>query len=701
MPGIFFTNVWMLAGLAALSVPVIIHLLLKRKKKRVRFSTVQFFQKRDEQSSQRRKLRNWLLLALRLLICTLLVLAFARPYLQNRIAGAAQRQRQVLILLDRSLSMQANATDGPKWVRARESARQILSQLKPDDRAALISCGPRAEVLSEWAPAIAVSKLLPELQPTCGAANLGDGLQQARRLLSFAHADAAVTLYVISDFQRSGCQNLASYPVPQQVEVKLVPVGDLATPNLAVMDLQIESKQDASPHAVLASFSDEDTPELKLQFSVDSQIISSRSLALSSGGFTNIELTVPPLKPGWHDASVQMRVNDSLALDNTRFQTVFVPEPAHALVVETRPGKRSFEEESFFVTMALDPAKDSTNGAPSRFAFEKVSADELATKLAGAKGQLPCDFVVMPGLKSIPSALGHVLLSYVQAGGGLLLFVGEGVSANHYNAEFRGLLPAALGVPEACADPESPWRIGEYNTNLAMFAAFHLPNSGNLSLARFMNRFALTESDPKGVAARFEDGTPFVVSGTLGRGRVVLVNTSVDTSWNDWPKHKTFVPWLHGTARYLAGAAAAAPAERQVNFVAGLDPDLDLGAAAAKGRFQIHTPEGKALAVVADDLGQLRDVPLSKPGVYSVRDASGKEVRRLAVNVPPQESDLAALSSTDFQQQLARVTEGRQTTLVAGLFGSSGNHQELWRVLLLTVVVLLLVELFVANRTLA
>lgn len=79
MTSLFFTNTLMLAGMAALAIPILIHLLLKRKKKQVPFSTIRFFQLQDEQSSRRRKLRNWLLLALRLLIVTLLVLAFARP----------------------------------------------------------------------------------------------------------------------------------------------------------------------------------------------------------------------------------------------------------------------------------------------------------------------------------------------------------------------------------------------------------------------------------------------------------------------------------------------------------------------------------------------------------------------------------------------------------------------------------------------
>jgi hypothetical protein len=702
MPGIFFTNAWMLAGLAALSIPVIIHLLLRRRKKRLRFSTVQFFLKQDEQSSQRRKLRNWLLLALRLLICTLLVLAFARPYLEKLATnGPGQQHRQVLILLDRSLSMQATASDGPKWVRARESARQILSQLKLDDRAALVSCGSRAEVLSEWAPAAAVGRLLPELQPTCGAANMCDGLQQARRLLSLVPPESAATLYIISDLQRTGCQNLASCPIPQQVEIKLITVGDLVTPNLAIMDLQIDARQDAPPHAVLANLSDEDAPDLKLQLSVDGQVIASHALALGAGALTNLELALPALKPGWHDAALQVRANDALALDNARFQTLFVPQPARVLVVETRPGKRSFEEESFFVTAALDPAMGSTNALPSAFAVQKVSADELAVRLTASKGRPLCELVMLPGLKSIPSTLGFALTTYVQSGGGLLLFLGEGVSANQYNAGFRDLLPAQLGAVEVCPDPESPWRIGQYNTNVALFAPFNMPNSGDLSLARFLSRFALTVREPGAIAARFEDEVPVVVTGAVGRGRVVLVNSSADTVWNDWPKHKTFVPWLHGAAHYLAETTRPETVERPANIVAGVDASLELGIKSAQASFVVHTPDGKDLPAKADEQGQIRDLVVSKPGVYSVHDAAGLEVRRMAVNVPPQESDLAAITPGDFTQQLVRVSETRPMTLAAGLFGPSGNHRELWRVLLMGVVLLLMVELFVANRTLA
>src|SRR5438093_1060874 len=127
---VLFTNVLMLTALAALGIPILIHLLLKRKKQRLRFSTLRFFQQQDEHSSQRRKLRNLLLLAVRLLLLAVLVLAFARPYLPDASnSGLNQKKHLAVLVVDRSASMQAADAGGPRWNRAEEAMQKILSSL--------------------------------------------------------------------------------------------------------------------------------------------------------------------------------------------------------------------------------------------------------------------------------------------------------------------------------------------------------------------------------------------------------------------------------------------------------------------------------------------------------------------------------------------------------------------------------------------
>jgi len=702
MPGIFFTNTWMLAAMAALAIPVLIHLLLKRKKKRLRFSTLQFFLKQDDQSSQRRKLRNWLLLAIRLFIVTLLVLAFARPYLpQSDASNTTGQRRQLVFVLDQSASMQAIGSDGQRWAQAKERVQKVIAGLKPDDRAALIGCANHAEVLSGFAPPAAAAKLLRDLQPTCGSSDLAEGLQQAVKLTTGGDPEAVATVYVVGDLQRSACHNLASCPVPQAVEIKLIAVGDLFAPNLALTQLQVDAHDGAKPQVVVANFSDEDSPNVNLDFSVDGKVVSSRSVPLKSGASTNVELPVPALRPGWHELKASLQAKDALAVDNARYATLFVPEPSRVLVVETRQTKRVFEEESFFIRAALDPTKDSTNSLQAAYNVMQTTPDELASRLSANPGQLPCDVVIVPGLKQIPSGSARVLTAFVQAGGGLLLFLGEGISANRYNSEFRDLLPAQLGNPDLSRDWGYGWRIGEYDTNTVVFAAFRLPNSGDLHIPEFMKRYGLTPTEGASQLAAFDDGLPLLLARTVGRGRVALVNTCADTAWNDWPKHKTFVPWLHGLGRYLAQKAGLDQIQETNSLVAGDEFDIDLGPTLRRSQIRLQPPVGKETLWTADDQGRLRDTQFGVPGIYSLRDRNDKELRRLAVNVAPRESDLAALPPTEFQQQLVRAQEPPKTMLGANLLGSRSNQKEFWSVLLLAVLGLLFIEAIVANRTLA
>ena len=435
-----------------------------------------------------------------------------------------------------------------------------------------------------------------------------------------------------------------------------------------------------------------------LEVAVDGQRVWSQSVGIKAGGSTNVALPFPPLKPGWHDLKASLSARDALDCDNTRFASLFVPEPAQVLVVEPRSTAQVFEQASFFLASALDPTKDSTNSLPGAFNLTQVTPAELARTLASRNGWHG-NVVMVPGLKDLPAGIGAALSAFVNEGGGLVLFLGEDVSANRYSSELREVLPARLGEPDTSPDPGSPWRIAFYDTNSPVFSPFHLPNSGDLRIPGFTRRFALEANEGAARLAFFDDGVPLLVTRSLGRGRIVLVNTSADTAWSDWPKHKTFVPFLFGLTRFAAQASTHEQPHETDSFVAGEDFDLETGNSGRLAQFTLVRPDGKAARLTADAQGRLRNPGLAIPGVYSLRDKSGHEIRRMAVNVSPKESNLETLRPADFLQQLVRVQGNPKETLAAGLFGTHHHQREFWTALLLAALVLLLIEPFVANRT--
>lgn len=693
----FFTNAAFLAGLAAVSVPILIHLLLRRKSQRLRFSTIQFFIKKDEQAMRKRKLRHFLLLAMRVLLFAFLVFAFARPFLSGNPAGSPVAQRQqVMILLDTSASMQASGPSGQQWKRAKEFVGQVLARLTENDRVAVAACSARTTLISEFAPPSVVSRKLADLPPTWGTGDLSEGFRQARKLLSSGNIHYAKVLYVVSDLQLTSIPPLDQIPLPAEIELKVMDLGERLIPNLAVSDLAFGPQYPTGARALITSYSDEASAGLTAEYKVDGNRVFAREVAVAAGGTLDMPLTnIASLKPGWHTAELSIQARDGLPADDTRRAVFFVPEPIHGVVVETRQVPRIYQEESFFVAAALDPGEGSAAAGPARFAMEKSGLDALSERLKPAPGRPKIEFILLPGLKQVPSGLASSLLAYVQAGGGLMLFLGDGVSANHYNTEWRDILPARLAQAEIARDIESPWRIGIFGKNSRLFAPFNEPNSGDLFLPGFTHRLALSPGPGSVVEAEFDDGAPFIVGRLLGKGRILLVNTSIETSWTDWPKHKTFVPWLHASGYYLAARDGGPEMQAVPSFAAGSEIELETG---AKGPLKLRLPDGRESDIPVGRKEQISDLALETPGVYSLQDLSGRELRRIAANLPAAESELSTLAPSDFQRKLVRTNEP-QPMLAAGLFEDSPRGRELWRLFLFCALALLLVEPLLANRT--
>jgi hypothetical protein len=160
------------------------------------------------------------------------------------------------------------------------------------------------------------------------------------------------------------------------------------------------------------------------------------------------------------------------------------------------------------------------------------------------------------------------------------------------------------------------------------------------------------------------------------------------------------VPWLHGLVKCLSQNPQQQNQQTN-NFIAGEDWELETGSLTSRSPFRLAGPGGTEASVSCDNQGHLPHAVLTKPGIYSLRDKNDTELRRIAVNLPAQESDLAALAPTDFQKQLTRLSEPTKQTLAANLFGSSSSKKEFWTALLATALLLLLVEPMIANRTAA
>lgn len=699
-----FTHAVLLSALAGLGIPVLLHLLLKQRNPRMRVSTLRFFEARDTRSTARRKLRNWLLLLLRLLVFALIVLGFARPYLPEGWGGKTRpTRRDVVILIDSSLSLRATDSGKPRWPAVLEEARRVLGGLADNDRAALIGMGGKAEVLSGFAPASVIRNTVDALKPGSSSGDLGEALREANALVASLESPGSASVVVISDLQRTGAEGLDRGPLPRWLPVRFVRVGTAVAPNVALTDLRLPSEPQQPLLLTIANFGDQAVVNHTVRWFLDGKPVSETTFSRGTGQSGSLEWKPPRLEPGWHEIEARLTETDALAEDDVRRLAFQVPEPVRVVAIENRNQVRSFEEQTFFLAAALDPFFGGTHAAQSGFRVEVLRPETVAAALSATAPSPPPEVVLLPAMRSLPSDAVAALNGWVDQGGGLFLFGGESLEPSRFNAEFGALSPAQWGAVSA-SDSEVPWRIGAYDRSSPVFRPFAPVRSGGPAVAEFTHRHAVTPAPGSSVLARFDDGHPFLVGRPFGRGWVLLANTSADTAWTDWPKHKSFVPWVTASVGYLADRGDERRLRSLEPLITGTEARIPLDGVGSSNSpasgfgLGLRSDTAKPptpLEVGADGTGRIE---VDTSGFYSLSDPSGRERGRLAANPPPIESDLAALDPREAEHRLARRTDA-ESELPPGWLGGESGRQEWWRVLLMAALVFLLVETVVANRS--
>jgi hypothetical protein len=729
-----FTHAFLLSALAGLGIPVLLHLLLKQRNPRMRVSTLRFFEIQETRSSSRRKLRNLLLLLLRLLVFALIVLAFARPYLPEGWGGTARpKRRDVILVLDRSLSLRAIDSGKPRWPAALAEARRILATLTEGDRAALIGIGERAEVLSGFGPPSLILERLKDLQPTVTRGDVSEALREAQSLVAALDSPGAASVTVIGDLQRTGADQLDRVSLPRWLPVQFIRVGTVVSPNVAITDLRLPAEPNGPLSMIVANYGDRPVQNRSVRCLLDGQTISEIAFSRGAGVSGSLEWKLPRLSAGWHEAEVQLKESDALAEDNVRRLAFQVPERIRVVAVENRNQVRSFEEQTFFVAAALDPFFGTTNSGQGGFVVDILRPEAVAAAVAPNSTRPRPDVVLLPAMRSLPGEAVAALNTWVEHGGGVFFFGGDSLEPSRFNAEFGALSPGQWGAPVS-ANAEVPWRIGAFDRTSPVFRPFAAARSGGPAVAEFTRRHAVTATPESTVLARFDDEHPFLLSRAVGRGAVLLANTSADTAWTDWPKHKSFVPWVMAAVTWLADrgderllrssdplitgtegrilgssgsggltspsapSAAAAPGTLTATSAKNTAPTTTAPLGSDRFRLQVRpaAPGPPPALEVRSDGTLVFEVPIS--GFYSVTDDSGRERWRLAANPPPIESDLAALEPSVAEGRLARRTDA-ESELPPGWFGNEPGRQEWWRILLAAALALLLIETVVANRS--
>ena len=635
---------FVLAGLLAAAVPVVIHLWLRPRPRRVEIGSVRLLKVAMRQHARRRNVRRWLLLSARVAGVLLLGLLFARPYLRGAPAGG--RDREVALVIDRSASLRASAGGTTAFARAQGAAEALLAAL-PEQTAVHLAYADADGV--EPAPEPRVDRRL-----RCGfaASDHGKALAWARDLLVVSRRRDRRAVYV-TDLQRSGLGRAPAGGWPEGVTVEVIDVGRPVPKNLAVIDARVDRQEIRPGEPVVVSAVVTNTGALPLvkvpvRLALEGPSApraADQAVSLGPGASEVVRFPIDGPGPGAYRGAVAAEPGDDFPEDDRRW-LAFEARPAErVLLVDGEPGPTVFGQETYYLetAMRLKPPGQGASATP----YETVRVAR------GGGAALPplrgFGVVVACNVGDWTEGEASSLREYVASGGRFVLFSGRKVTPETGDRLRRArLVPAeVLGTSEPGA-----YRFGTWARDHPVFRALSDPQHGDL---RRLESRRITRWKPDAeavVLARTPDGEPIVFEAAVGSGRLLVFALAADRDWGDWPVHRLFLPMVHQVLGDLTGRLS----ERRTTEA------LNAG-------------------------------PKEPPGV----SASGRVVT--VRNLDPKESETERVRLEVFRRAYRLPDPKPEATEATGAVAGAQRPDEVWRYLIWGLFVVLVAETFLANRT--
>jgi hypothetical protein len=340
-----------LAGLGAVAVPILIHLIQRERKRVVQFPSLMFLQRIPYQSVRRRRIRHWFLLAMRVAAIALLVLAFARPFFrQSAFAAAATGgSREVVILLDQSASMGY----GDHWQKAKDAAHRVVAGLSGEDRATLVLFGRNAEENMRATPErTKLDAAINAAKVGSDGTRFGPALKLASSILSRSNLQRKEAV-LISDFQKGGWGSSEDARFADKMTLTTMSVASADTSNISVPSVTFarsafSGQERVAVTAGLANRSDAPAKDIPVVLTVDGHEIETKTATIGAHASSSVTFATFTVAEANIRGSVKAGT-DPLPADNTFHFVVSPSEPLSVAVLEN--GDRA--GESLYLTKAL------------------------------------------------------------------------------------------------------------------------------------------------------------------------------------------------------------------------------------------------------------------------------------------------------------------------------------------------------------
>ena len=692
-----------LAGIAAVSLPIILHMIRRQTRKRVTFSSLMFLRTTVPRFKNRSRLENVLLLILRCVILCLLAFAFSRPFFPRE-NGDKQvaPTRRIVLLIDTSASMRRTGM----WAQAISEAQSVLKDAKPTDRLCVKRFDHGTETLigfEQWESMesgrrtdVAVEQL-SDLSPGWASTDLGGALVSAAEAIEEDEVNdeqqkfGTHQVVLISDLQKgSSLEALQAFEWPEalELEVKLITAAgstNAALQLIASRDHLARTAGDELPSVRITNSSDAAVERFSLSWAgEDSEETSDRKTEVYVPAGHSVVVRTPQRTDSSTPGKLVL-TGDDHDFDNALYIAPSLTHKVNILFIgsdkaDDSEGMLYYVQHAFRPTGMLDP------GIISRSA-ENLTYEDVTT----AHLIIAADTIAPGQIDSVRR--------YLEAGR-TVLFAMKSSDSIKTVAALTGI--ETINSQEAEVDTYAMLNRIEYKHPLLV--AFSEPRFGDFTKIHFWKYRKINIDDLPGaeVLVWFDSNDPTLFELHVAKGSLLVLTSGWHPSDSQLALSSKFVPLLYSILEY-----SGIFANRQLQYFVGDNIPISPSTGLESPNLEVNKPDN---TVVPIEAGEESFTQTDLPGIYTIKSPAGDHI--FALNIPAKEcrtdvmpiEDLEMLGvslvqHSGFSAELADSSIGSRSIQMSRLrsFTELESEQKIWRLILIVLLTVSFIEIALAG----
>lgn len=670
-----FAHPEILWALAALAVPVIVHLFNFRRFKRIAFSNVAFLREVQIETKSRNRLRHLLILLSRLLAMTFLILAFAQPFIPLDDQTSKSTVRSVSLFIDNSFSMEALGEDGALLDLAKARASEVVSAYQPTDRFNIITNDLEGRHQRFYTQEDALN-LIAEIDPSPTSRLLSEVIERQQDLL-LREGEGDLSVFVFSDLQKN--THDGGFVPDSAIAVRFIPDLAARSQNIFIDSVWFDTPVRLPGQPEVLRMRIRNTAEIgrdniPMRLDINGRQAAIGSFNVLPGTYTDTALYFTNESPGIKHLKVNIQ-DHPVVYDDDWFLSFSVARKVNVLLIKGESDGRAFR-----TMFSNDPF----------FMFSDVDAGRVNY------GDLPnFDLIIVDRLGVVSSGLTRELASFMESGKTVLFIPADTGDVDSWNE-----LLLAGGAPPINGKRESVTKVSELNLNHMLYRGVfdRIPENIDLPVANYFYSFARSSRSGDEPILTLQTGDPFLFTSSAGEGRMYVSAVSLNPSSGNFAQHAIFVPTMLRVAELSrpAGRMDATIGDNNVLTVPGLNTGSDAAFALRRigSEQQLiprHRPVRGGIEVfIGDDR--------TDAGNYELL-LGDSVVSVIGLNYPRKESVLEAWAPSAWEEELTNAGWPRFNVLQTNMETISKTIEELdegkrlWDVFLLLAALMLVAEI--------